>query len=58
MESRQGADSDTSISYSLDFEDTYDGLGDELDETDDAFNDETFGGGGAGNLHITDTSIP
>ncbi|KAF3936275.1 hypothetical protein ABW19_dt0206846 [Dactylella cylindrospora] len=27
-----------------DFEDTYDGLGDELDEGDDAFNDETFGG--------------
>ncbi|KAK6540396.1 hypothetical protein TWF694_009195 [Orbilia ellipsospora] len=30
-----------------DFEDTYDGLGDELDERDDAFNDETFGGSGA-----------
>ncbi|KAF7549025.1 hypothetical protein G7046_g8470 [Stylonectria norvegica] len=29
----------------LDFEDTYDGLGDQLDETDDAFNDDTFGGG-------------
>lgn len=28
----------------LDFEDTYDGLGDQLDETDDIFNDETFGG--------------
>ena len=28
----------------LDFEDTYDGLGDQLDETDDAFNDDTFGG--------------
>ncbi|EPS40236.1 hypothetical protein H072_5988 [Dactylellina haptotyla CBS 200.50] len=27
-----------------DFEDTYDGLGDELDEGDDEFNDETFGG--------------
>ncbi|KAF3908022.1 hypothetical protein ABW21_db0201298 [Orbilia brochopaga] len=27
-----------------DFEDTYDGLGDDLDERDDAFNDETFGG--------------
>src|SRR3569833_1524385 len=25
----------------LDFEDTYDGLGDKLDETDDAFNDDT-----------------
>ena len=31
-------------SHRLDFEDTYDGLGDQLDETDDAFNDETFGG--------------
>ncbi|KAG0646076.1 DNA topoisomerase 2-associated pat1 [Hyphodiscus hymeniophilus] len=30
----------------LDFEDTYDGLGDQLDETDDAFNDDTFGGDG------------
>ncbi|KAH8154846.1 uncharacterized protein LAJ45_01377 [Morchella importuna] len=29
----------------IDFEDTYDGLGDALDEKDDAFNDETFGGG-------------
>ncbi|KAK9414341.1 putative mRNA decay factor PAT1 domain-containing protein [Seiridium unicorne] len=28
----------------LNFEDTYDGLGDNLDETDDAFNDDTFGG--------------
>jgi DNA topoisomerase 2-associated protein PAT1 len=32
------------FSFSLDFEDTYDGLGDQLDETDDAFNDDTFGG--------------
>jgi DNA topoisomerase 2-associated protein PAT1 len=32
----------------LEFEETYDGLGDQLDETDDAFNDDTFGGGGAG----------
>jgi DNA topoisomerase 2-associated protein PAT1 len=30
-------------SFSLDFEDTYDGLGDQLDETDDALNDDTFG---------------
>ena len=29
--------------HSLDFEDTYDGLGDQLDETGDAFNDDTFG---------------
>ncbi|UNI13268.1 DNA topoisomerase 2-associated protein pat1 [Purpureocillium takamizusanense] len=28
----------------LEFEDTYDGLGDQLDETDDVFNDDTFGG--------------
>ena len=28
---------------SLDFEDTYDGLGNQLDETGDAFNDDTFG---------------
>ncbi len=27
----------------LEFEETYDGLGDQLDETDDAFNDDTFG---------------
>jgi DNA topoisomerase 2-associated protein PAT1 len=27
----------------LDFEDTYDGLGDQLDETDDVFNEDTFG---------------
>ena len=30
---------------SIDFEDTYDGLGDQLDEADDALNDDTFGGG-------------
>ncbi|KAK2770297.1 hypothetical protein FQN53_005646 [Emmonsiellopsis sp. PD_33] len=30
----------------IDFEDTYDGLGDQLDEANDAFNDDTFGGGG------------
>ncbi|KFY27595.1 hypothetical protein V491_00833 [Pseudogymnoascus sp. VKM F-3775] len=35
-----GADDDDA----LDFEDTYDGLGDQLDETDDVFNDDTFGG--------------
>ncbi|KAL6719254.1 DNA topoisomerase 2-associated protein pat1 [Lecanora helva] len=28
----------------IDFEDTYDGLGNELDEADDDFNDDTFGG--------------
>ncbi|KAI0441185.1 topoisomerase II-associated protein PAT1 [Xylaria telfairii] len=31
------------IDEALDFEDTYDGLGDQLDETDDAFNNDTFG---------------
>ena len=33
--------------YSIDFDDTYDGLGDQLQEADDDFNDDTFGGGGA-----------
>ncbi|KIX08634.1 uncharacterized protein Z518_03291 [Rhinocladiella mackenziei CBS 650.93] len=32
----------------LDFEDTYDGLGDQLEETGDDFNDDTFGGGAEG----------
>ncbi|KAI1608155.1 topoisomerase II associated protein [Exophiala viscosa] len=32
----------------LDFEDTYDGLGDRLHETGDDFNDDTFGGGAEG----------
>ncbi|KYK59136.1 topoisomerase II-associated protein PAT1 [Drechmeria coniospora] len=32
------------VDEALEFEDTYDGLGDQLDETDDAFNDDTFGG--------------
>ena len=32
--------------YSIDFEDTYQGLGGHLDDTDDAFNDDTFGGDG------------
>ena len=31
--------------YSIDFEDTYDGLGDQLDEANDDFNNDTFGGG-------------
>ncbi|KAL8845879.1 MAG: hypothetical protein Q9221_008985 [Calogaya cf. arnoldii] len=31
-------------SCSIDFEDTYDGLGDQLEETNDDFNDDTFGG--------------
>ncbi|KAF2708872.1 hypothetical protein K504DRAFT_380998 [Pleomassaria siparia CBS 279.74] len=36
----------------IDFDDTYDGLGDQLDETDDAFNDDTFGGGPASQQQI------
>ncbi|KAI1503065.1 topoisomerase II-associated protein PAT1 [Biscogniauxia marginata] len=32
------------IEDALDFDDTYDGLGEQLDEGDDAFNDDTFGG--------------
>ncbi|OAA69541.1 topisomerase II associated protein [Cordyceps fumosorosea ARSEF 2679] len=37
----------------LDFEDTYDGLGDQLDDADDAFNDDTFGGDGSGDVATT-----
>ncbi|KAJ6102824.1 hypothetical protein N7486_005251 [Penicillium sp. IBT 16267x] len=32
----------------IDFEDTYDGLGDQLDDDQDEFNDDTFGGGDTG----------
>ncbi|CAI7618757.1 unnamed protein product [Penicillium bialowiezense] len=32
----------------IDFEDTYDGLGDQLDDDQDEFNDDTFGGPGPG----------
>src|SRR5262245_22434934 len=32
----------------LEFDDTYDGLGDGLDESGDVFNDETFGGDDGG----------
>ena len=35
--------SDTTFSR-IDFDDTYDGLGDQLDETNDDLNDDTFGG--------------
>ncbi|KAF8531195.1 topoisomerase II-associated protein PAT1 [Trichophaea hybrida] len=35
---------DANFDKGIDFEDTYDGLGDTLDETDDAFNEDTFGG--------------
>lgn len=34
-------------SEAYDFENTYDGLGEQLNEADDALNDETFGGSGA-----------
>ena len=37
---------DGPATYSIDFEDTYDGLGDQLDEDNDDFNDDTFGGAG------------
>jgi len=40
------AQSRDNVTESYDFQDTYDGLGDELDEGDDAFNDETFGTSG------------
>ena len=35
-------------SHSLDFEDTYDGLGNQLQEAGDDLNDDTFGGGAEG----------
>ncbi|KAJ6784210.1 hypothetical protein PWT90_01788 [Aphanocladium album] len=41
---------DAGADDALDFEDTYDGLGDQLDDADDAFNDDTFGGGGGGGV--------
>lgn len=37
---------------SLDFEETYDGLGDQLDETEDAFNVDTFGGNEMGGAPV------
>ncbi|PYI03025.1 topoisomerase II associated protein [Aspergillus sclerotiicarbonarius CBS 121057] len=43
-EGYQGGEDDDVI----EFEDTYDGLGDQLDDDQDAFNDDTFGGGGGG----------
>jgi len=36
----------------IDFEDTYDGLGDALQEEGDTFNDDTFGGGGGGGAKV------
>ncbi|OJJ50819.1 hypothetical protein ASPZODRAFT_11666 [Penicilliopsis zonata CBS 506.65] len=44
LDARHDDDDDDAI----DFEDTYDGLGDQLDDDQDAFNDDTFGGGGGG----------
>ncbi|KAJ3523211.1 hypothetical protein NM208_g12541 [Fusarium decemcellulare] len=41
-----GRDGDGDGDDALDFEDTYDGLGDQLEETGDAFNDDTFGESG------------
>lgn len=41
--------------YSIDFDDTYDGLGDQLDEAIDDFNDDTFGAEG---VNATATSKP
>ncbi|KAK1497243.1 topoisomerase II-associated protein PAT1 [Colletotrichum tamarilloi] len=40
--SRGDAEDDDAV----EFDDTYDGLGDQLEESGDAFNDDTFGGGG------------
>ncbi|KAL8941550.1 MAG: hypothetical protein Q9216_002182 [Gyalolechia sp. 2 TL-2023] len=37
-------DEDEAHDHSIDFEDTYDGLGDQLEEANDDFNDDTFGG--------------
>ncbi|KAL1902477.1 DNA topoisomerase 2-associated protein pat1 [Sporothrix stenoceras] len=39
-----GLASGSAVDDALEFEDTYDGLGDQLEETGDAFNDDTFGG--------------
>ncbi|CAK7568618.1 MAG: DNA topoisomerase 2-associated protein pat1 [Sporothrix epigloea] len=39
-----GLSSGNAVDDALEFEDTYDGLGDQLDETDDVLNDDTFGG--------------
>jgi len=41
-----GAKNARAYNHSIDFDDTYDGLGDQLEEADDDFNDDTFGGEG------------
>lgn len=43
LKCRGGERGVTEIVTRYDFEDTYDGLGDELDEKDDDLNDDTFG---------------
>ncbi|KAK1659007.1 topoisomerase II-associated protein PAT1 [Colletotrichum godetiae] len=49
--SRGDAEDDDAV----EFDDTYDGLGDQLEESGDAFNDDTFGGGGPAT--ISNTSV-
>ncbi|MCJ1351191.1 MAG: hypothetical protein MMC33_001173 [Icmadophila ericetorum] len=39
----------------IDFEDTYDGLGDQLDEANDDFNNDTFGGDATGATSLSKT---
>lgn len=39
-----GAENPRAYGHRIDFDDTYDGLGDQLAEADDDFNDDTFGG--------------
>ncbi|CAK7213144.1 DNA topoisomerase 2-associated protein pat1 [Sporothrix bragantina] len=52
-----GLSSGNAVDDALEFEDTYDGLGDQLEETGDAFNDDTFGdsglGGGSGSGNVS-----
>ena len=49
------ADKDNSIS--IDFDDTYDGLGDQLEEANDDFNDDTFGSGGENDAAAISKSV-
>jgi DNA topoisomerase 2-associated protein PAT1 len=44
---RYALESPLLITSSYDFDETYDGLGDQLEETNDDFNDDTFGDSGA-----------
>ncbi|CAK7211525.1 DNA topoisomerase 2-associated protein pat1 [Sporothrix curviconia] len=43
-----GLSTGNAVDDALEFEDTYDGLGDQLEETGDAFNNDTFGDGDLG----------